>query len=242
MPLMLGPVTETIGLISPGDWVDFFRFISESYSGLYVPEFDNRNIIKHIMGKLMPDNFKKFDVVFQPHHKGCEPGEWDETDKKIPDGMEAYYLKANTGPRFLLGGVLSRPFITTKQNEGRFAITSIESSKEYGSSALSKAFSFKTVHHLFHIFEGTLNVEIDGQFTSVRSGETAFIPARSQFSLTFDDTYVRFWSFASGDGIESFISQAGEAYEGLVVPEKAADIDQAKVAKAAESIGMEFVN
>lgn len=31
------------------------------------------------------------------------------------NGVEPYYLRADTGPSYLLGGVLSRPFITTNR-------------------------------------------------------------------------------------------------------------------------------
>ncbi|KAF9774289.1 hypothetical protein IL306_007729, partial [Fusarium sp. DS 682] len=52
-PLLLGPHTETVGLVAPGDWVDFFRYVGETYNGILVPENDDRDIKSMLMQKMM---------------------------------------------------------------------------------------------------------------------------------------------------------------------------------------------
>jgi len=232
-------LNESLGLVTPGDWVDFFRFVSDKYEGVHVDEYDNRNTLERLF-PLFKTIKEKFDVVFQPHHVGCEVGEWTENDTKIPDGVEPYYLRANTGPRYLLGGILSRPFITTKQSARRFAITSIESSNRYSESVLSKPFKFEKAHQVYCVLDGSMNVMVDGRANDVRSGETVFVPAGTAASVTFNDRYVRFWAFSSHDGLETLVSQAGGEYEGKVIPEKARDIDMSAVKDVSKRIGMSF--
>lgn len=181
----------------------------------------------------------EYDVIFDPGYPVCEVGEWTENDSTIPDGVEPYYLRADTGPRYLLGGVLSRPFITTSQSDGgKFAITSIESSSEHPASVLGKSFTFQKVHQVYHVLDGAIDVTIGGTANQVRAGETVLIPAGTETSVHFLDKYVRFWSFASGDGLESFVHISGREYEGKIIPDKADVVDDAKVLRAAENINM----
>lgn len=234
----MGPWNESLGLVTPGKWVEFFRFASEKYNGLLTNEFDSRNTLQHMVPKFQTIQ-DEYDVIFDPGHPVCEVGEWTERDTKIADGVQPYYLRADTGPRNLLGGVLSRPFITTKQSDGgKFAITSIESSSEYPPTVLGKPFAFKKVHQVYHVLDGAINVIIDGIANQVRAGETVFIPVGTEISIHFLDRYVRFWSFASGDGLESFVRFGGREYEGKIIPDKADPVDDAKVLRAAENINM----
>ena len=107
---MVGPHTELQGLITPGDWVDFFRYVSEPYEGILVPESDNRDLKSLLIPKVMAAK-GKFDVVFQPHYVPPEVSDWTKEDEKLPEGHQGYFLRANTGPRWMLGGVMSRPFV-----------------------------------------------------------------------------------------------------------------------------------
>ncbi|KAI9699213.1 MAG: hypothetical protein M1820_007292 [Bogoriella megaspora] len=221
-PQVLGPHSESFGVITPGDWLDFFRYIGETYNGILFPEFDTRNILEHLIPKVKAAA-GKYDVIFHPEHQGCAVSEWGPEDEIIPEKTVPYYLKANSGPRWILGGVISRPFITTKQSDGKFAISSIESSSHYqAANPLGRRLEFPDTHHCLSVFEGVLEVAV-GSASPCRltEGESIFIPARTPFSLNFVSKFVRFWSFATGDGIESLIHDAGEPFKGYVVPDKA---------------------
>jgi len=234
---------ETVGLVTPGHWVDFFRFVSEAYDGVIADEFDSRNP-GATFGPRMKEIKEKYDVVFQPQFKGAEVSEWTEEDERIPEDQQAYYLKANTGPCHLLGGVLSRPFITTKQSAGptgNFAVTSIESSNRHSNTVLRKPFTFEKVHQVYHLLDGAISLTVSGGAPSVvRAGESAFIPAGTEVSVKFLDRYVRFWAYSSGDGLESLIAEAGGAFEGTMVPDQAQarEVDAEQVRKAAEKLNV----
>ncbi|KAL4943429.1 hypothetical protein BDV06DRAFT_211075 [Aspergillus oleicola] len=232
-PELLGPHTETYGVVTPGDWVDFFRYISEPYEGVLVPESDDRDLKALLIPKVMAAK-GQFDVVFQPNYVPPELGEWDESDEALPvpdpkeEGgkLKEYYLRANTGPRFMVGGVLSRPFITTVQSGGVVSISSIESSGDYGSDAnvLGRFMVFEKVDHCLAVLEGTLVVRLrrDGEKVEeevIREGETVVVPSGQAFALEFRSRFVRVWSFADGDGIEALIERAGEPFQGVILPE-----------------------
>jgi hypothetical protein len=178
----------------------------------------------------------RFDVVFQRDYTPPEVGEWEEDENVLPEGGgKEYFLKANSGPRWMFGGVMSRPFITTAQCEGKFSISSIESSKEYGKTLFSNPLTFKNVDHCLCIQEGALTVRIAdegaalGEPSTLHEGETVLIPAGKAFTLEFGSRFVRLWSFAGGDGIEALIQRAGNASKGVVLPDEAAGIDQERL-------------
>lgn len=236
--MWLGPHTETYGLVTPGEWVDFFRYISEEYNGIILPEFDQRNLVEILIPKVMAAK-GKYDVVFHPKHQGCEVSDWTADDEKIPDGTEPYFLRANTGPRWILGGVISRPFVTTKQSGGKFAISSIESSSKLEPSSFCQNLKFPKVHHLFTVFEGTLEVTVSGCTPcSITEGEVIFIAADTSFSLKFASKFVRLWSFSSGGGIEALIHEAGSPFKGFVVPDEAEPLDDKKIKETLEKLSI----
>lgn len=184
---------------------------------------------------------RDYDVVFA---RGYEPpalADFDESDSKIPEGSAPYYLRANTGPRWVAGGIMSRPFITTAQSSGKFAISSIESSKDYGSAGniFSRFLTFKDVDHCFSVQEGILVIRLKGgEKYNVREGETAVIPAGQGFSLQFASRYVRVWTFTGGDGVEAIVHKVGKSYEGFVLPELTQPLDESKLIEVCGSLGV----
>ncbi|GAB1213086.1 hypothetical protein ATERTT37_002235 [Aspergillus terreus] len=235
-PEMLGPHTETYGVVTPGDWIDFFRYVAEPYEGLLVPETDNRDLKALLIPKVMAAK-GQFDVVFQPDYQPPEVGEWTADDETLPESSQPFFLRANTGPRWMLGGVMSRPFVTTTQSAGVCAISSIESSNEYGASLLSKYMTFQSVDHCLCVLEGTLVVRLKGQSESVfREGETVVIPAGQAFALDFGSKYVRVWSFTDGDGIETLVHRLGTPFEGVVLPDKELEWDSTRVGVVAAEL------
>lgn len=240
-PELLGPHSEQLGLVAPGDWVDFFRYVAEQYSGVIVPEHDNRDLKSHIIPKVMAAK-DRFDVHFVRDYQPSEVGEWEETENVLPGPLEPYFLRANTGPRQLLGGVLSRPYIFSSQCSGKFAITSLESSNVYGKSPLAeKWLTFKNVDHCFCVQEGLLKLKLkkdgaDGAWSEVREGQTVLVPAGEAFLLDFGSRYVRSITFTNGRGIEELIRSAGSDSPGVVLPEEAAPIDAAKFEAACSEV------
>lgn len=232
---------ETVGLVTPGHWVDFFRFVSEAYDGVVANEMDSRNP-GATFGPKIKEIKEKYDVVFQPQFQGAEVQEWTAADEVLPEVQQAYYLKANTGPRYLLEGVLSKPFITMKQSAGltgNFAVTSIESSNRHTSSVLSKPFTFEKVHQVYHVLDGAISLTMAGGAASVvRAGESAFIPAGTAVSIEFLDRYVRFWAYSSGNGLEALVAEAGGAYEGSIVPDQSQvrQVDVTELRRVAERL------
>jgi mannose-6-phosphate isomerase-like protein (cupin superfamily) len=235
---MLGPHTELFGLVAPGDWVDFFRHVGETFDGLIVPETDNRNLSELLIPKLMQAK-DRFDVVFVRDYQPPSAGEWKDDENQLPDSSSPYFLKSMTGPRWMAGGVLSRPFITTAQTKGKFAISSIESSSVYGKEAnvLSRPMSFE-VDHCLCVCEGVLLVKLrdEKMGKAVREGETVVIPSGTSFSLEFDSRFVRVISFASGDGIEALIQQAGSPWKEVLLPDKVDVSDESKLAGALSAL------
>ena len=230
-PEQLGPHTETFGLVAPGDWVDFFRHVGEPYDGLLAPESDERDLRTLLMPKVMAAR-DRFDVHFVPDFDAPALGDWVPAENVLPGRPhEPYFLRANTGPRWMLGGVMSRPFITTTETEGKFAVSSIESSSRYPEQAPAGCWlAFPGVCHCFCVMEGILKIRVratkegaekgdDGAWSCVREGQTALVAAGQTFSLGFASRYVRVISFSNGKGLEEVIHRAGSKCESLLLPD-----------------------
>ncbi|EWG55839.1 hypothetical protein FVEG_13781 [Fusarium verticillioides 7600] len=180
----------------------------------------------------------KFDVHYAYDFQAPELGDWLETENTLGEPSQAYFLRSNTGPRWMAGGVLSRPFILANQNGGRFAISSIESSSAYERSIFKSYVKFATVDHCLFVVEGKLKVEIEGSSGDnvLHDGETVVISAGQGFKLDFASPFVKFFSVANGRGIETLIQDSGAPFGGMVLPDKAGELDSAALARVAKEI------
>ncbi|KAJ9131004.1 cupin domain protein [Pleurostoma richardsiae] len=235
-PTPLGPITKALPLITPADWVEAFRVTSDPYKGVMFPEYDNQWSWGAM--KRLGENWEdKYDSYPTPVENPPEPNSWSKEDTILPDEPVGYFLKANSGPRWVLGGISSRPFITTKQSFGKCAISSIESSKLYKKSAFSREMRFATVHHLLVLFEGRIDVAINnGPKVTVYAGEVVFLEADTTFTIEFLTKYVKFWSYASGDGLESIIQKAGVRNDSQALPDAPFAVDDVKLDEALAEI------
>jgi hypothetical protein len=204
-----------------------------------VPEHDDRDLKALLVPKVMAAK-DRFDVHFERDYKPPEVADWQENENVLPGPLEPYFLRANTGPRWLLGGVMLRPFITAHQSGGRFAISSIESSSKYGPGPLSKWLTFPEVDHCLCVLEGLLKVQLQGDegWSEVREGQTLVISAGQAFKLEFGSRYVRAWSFTNGKGIEELIQTAGKPTESFVIPDKVEKWEDEELIKAIEGLGL----
>lgn len=218
---ILGDYTEFVGLIVPGGWEEFFRFIGEPYDGPLFPLEDNRDIFQVLIPKLKAAS-EKFDMIPVRDHPNTEPQPWIEgKDANLPGGLHPYFLRAGAGPRFLLGGLVTSPLATTAESGGRFSIGSIDGSSWHENSPLSKKFIFDDVHHAFQVADGSVTLTLDGtESTTINVGETIYIPRRRAFSLAIESRYARVYVFISGKGILDVLTGAGKPFHQSIPPQK----------------------
>lgn len=206
-----------------------------------MPEADRRDLRALLLPKIMAAK-DRFDVHFERDYKPPEVADWLETENVLPGPLEPYFLRADTGPRWMLGGVMSRPFITAAQCSGKFAISSIESSNAYGAGPLAARYlSFPTVDHCFCVTDGELRVQLkdDGSEPSVvRAGQTLVVSAGQSFRLEFASRYVRAITFTNGNGIEHLIHTAGSACSHYVLPDTITSCDESELDKACVALGV----
>ncbi|PVI00802.1 RmlC-like cupin [Periconia macrospinosa] len=237
-PQWLGPHSESLCLVAPGDWINFFRYMGETHDSLLFPEF-SRNDEEKIVSMMMAAK-EKFDIQYAYDYQPPEVSYWRESENKLGGYLEPYFLRANTGPRWMAGGLLSRPFILASQNGGRFAISSIESSSVYKRSIFESYIKFTNVDHCFFVAEGKVKVEREGSSGEnvLHDGETLVISAGQGFKLDFASPYVRILSVTNGRGIETLIQEAGKPFEGFVLPDKVEVVDSDKLARVCEEIAV----
>lgn len=212
-----------------------------------MPETDDRDLKALLIPKVMAAK-DRFDVHFARDYTPPEASAWLDTENVLPGPLQPYFLRANTGPRWLLGGILSRPFITARQSGGRFSISSIESSNAYGRSALGRWLTYP-VDHCLCIMEGLLRIKTQGGgdlgdeeqgWSEIREGQTVVLAAGRAWAMGFASRYVRFISFANGRGVEEIVQMGGGSYEGFVVPEEARGVDEGRVRKVCGELGVKM--
>ena len=218
---ILGSYTEFVGLIVPGGWEEFFRDIGEPYDGPMFPLVDDRNVFEVLIPKLKAAS-EKFDMIPVRDHPQIAPQDWvDGKDDTLPGQSKPYFLRAGRGPRYLLGGIVCSPLVTTAESSGRFSIAVIEGSAWHTGNPLSVQMRFKYVHHAFQIAAGSIGVTINGRETAeMHEGETIYVPKDTSFYLKFKSRYAKVHVFVGGGGLVDLLCRAGKPFQQSIPPEK----------------------
>ena len=207
-------------MIIPGGWEEFFRFVGEPYVGPLFPTNDHRNPFEVLIPKLMAAT-EKFDMIPVRDKAQFDPQPWNGTETKLPGVCEngGYFLKADAGEKFVLGGTVVRPLASRKETNGRFSIYDIEGSSFHAGKGLTKTLEFKDVHHAVYTVEGIVKLVIDGSEVKTTVGETTFVPAGTKWCFEAQTAYARAYVVANGGGIGEILSTLGTKYELTAVPQ-----------------------
>ncbi|RDW68334.1 hypothetical protein BP5796_08991 [Coleophoma crateriformis] len=229
---------EFIGLIIPGGWEEFFRFIGEPYSGPLFPTNDKRNPFEVLIPKLMAAT-EKFDMIPVRDKAQFEPQPWDGSENKLPGLCEngGYYLKDGAGEKYIVGNTVVRPMATRKETNGRFSIYELQGSKLNGDRK-ALTVEFAETHHAIFTVEGVLKLTVDGSEVKTTASETSFVPAGSKWSLEVESPWARVYVFANGGGVGEIFTTTGTKYEGVAVPgiEEGKASDTSKLKDLAEEL------
>ena len=210
-----------IGLIIPGGWEEFFRFIGEPYSGPMWPMQDDRNFFEVLLPKLK-QAAEKFDMVPCPQQKSFDPQPWLDSDNKLPGTLALYFLKRGSGPAYVLGGLVCRPLITTAESNGKFAIGLVEGSCQHQGSFKSQGrLNFSAVHHAFYVVDGKVRIVADGSPTILCAGELAYLPKGTDISFQITSRFARMYVFCNGGGLVETLQKLGEPWSLPTIPEEA---------------------
>jgi mannose-6-phosphate isomerase-like protein (cupin superfamily) len=225
---ILGPHTEFVGLIVPGGWEEFFRFIGDPYSGPMWPE-EEVNVFEVLIPRLKAAA-EKFDMVPQPHIKPFGPQDWETTENQLPGKLEPYFLKNATGPAYEVGGTVVRPLVTTAESDGKFSIGSIEGSAllhQHGIFAKEEqCLRFDNVHHAFQVIEGSVEFHLDATHpTTLHAGEVIYVPKGTAFRLKTTSRFSKLYAFASGGGLLEVLIKLGKPHSSTILPEKVEKCD-----------------
>lgn len=237
---ILGVHSEMVGLIVPGGWEEFFRFIGEPYEGPQWPLEDNRNVFEVLVPKLK-EAAEKFDMVPCPEKQSFAPQEWTGEENQLPGKPEPYFLKAGTGPAYEFGGTVCRPLCTSRESNGRFSIGSIESSKYFHPAGIfakeQQTLRFDGVHHAFQVVEGAVIFHLDSLTPAkLSAGEVIYVPKGTAFRFETVSRFSKMYAFTSGDGLVEVLCKLGKEHQTPILPEKAEKCDVGQL----EMLGPEF--
>ena len=240
---ILGNHTEFLGLIVPGGWEEFFRFIGEPYAGPMFPLSDDRNVFEVLIPKLKAAA-EKFDMVPCPRHPQFDPQLWTGTENQLPGALEPYFLRKGSGPAYLAGGAIVRPLATTAESGGRFTVASIEGSSFHKDASIFAqspvGITFNSTHHCFQVSDGAVAFTLRGTETVLSVGETIYIPQGSVFKFEFVTRFAQVYVFTNGVGLSELMIRAGKGCKIEIPPEKATPVEAAKLGDLKKELGFEF--
>ncbi|KUJ15465.1 RmlC-like cupin [Mollisia scopiformis] len=222
--------TEFIGLIIPGGWEEFFRFIGEPYAGPLFPTNDRRDPFEVLIPKLMAAT-EKFDMIPVREKAQFDPQPWDGTETRLPGKCETggYFLRVGAGEKFVVGGTVVRALARREETGGRFSIYEVGASEIHRGKGVGRKLEFRDTHHAIYTVEGVLRLSIDGSEVSTTAGETTFVPAGTKWSFEAGSGYARAYVFANGGGIGEVLTSVGSKYEFPGVPAEAESWDESKL-------------
>jgi mannose-6-phosphate isomerase-like protein (cupin superfamily) len=148
-----------------------------------------------------------------------EPIDWNHS---LSTFLRPYSLNATTCPRWIFGGVITRPFVRQAQCEGKFSISAMETSRVHRVRPfLDRWLYFTSVDHLFCVVEGTMLIKLKGQteWTELREGQAMLISARQAFTADVGSEFVKILTVTNGIGIDELICRAGREYGPTTLPE-----------------------
>jgi hypothetical protein len=202
------------------------------------PASDDRNPFEVLIPRLK-EAAERFDMVPQPHVQPFAPQPWvDGKDNVLPGDLRPYFLRAGTEPAYRLGGSVVRVLATTIESAGRFAIGSLEGSSFYENGVLAAGMEFPSVHHAFHIVEGTFGFDVDGAAVTLTAAETLYVPKGSRFEVRFQSRYAKAYVFASGGGLVELFAKAGEDYALPIIPEAEGAVDLVRLERISKEMGI----
>ncbi|KXL47714.1 hypothetical protein M433DRAFT_63839 [Acidomyces richmondensis BFW] len=228
---ILGVHSEMIGLIVPGGWEEFFRFIGEPYNGPMWPTSDNRNFFEVLLPRLKAAA-EQFDMVPCPQQDPFEPQEWKDIDNQLPGKQEPYFLKHASGPAYDVGGTICRPLVTTAESNGKFSIGSVESSSQFHQYSIfekdNESLCFENVHHAFMVVQGSIEFQLDLMGPRIfGASELIYVPKGTSFRFRTTSRFSKMYAFASGAGLVEIFCKLGATHPTTVLPEKAESVSSA---------------
>ncbi|KAK3671570.1 hypothetical protein LTR78_008492 [Recurvomyces mirabilis] len=242
---VLGPHSEFAGLIVPGGWEEFFRFIGEPYSGPMWPMQDERNFFEVLLPRLK-QAAEQFDMVPCPQHKQFEPQAWQSGDNRLPGIPEPYFLKNATGPAYEVGGTVSRPLVTTAESYGKFAIGSIEASCQHQEASIfagkEKSIRFDAVHHAFMVTQGAVEFHLESHTSSnLSAGDVIYVPKGTNFRFSTMSRFSKMYAFANGGGVVELLSRLGQKHSLPILSDNVSKVDHEVLVKLQQDHGCTLV-
>lgn len=182
----------------------------------------------------------------------------------LPDGMAPYFLRSDTGPKYLLNGQSNTPLCRNVNSDGNFSISVIAGngpkskypsfirSKEAfksGPFVEGKMIRFDSTHTLFRVIEGFFDFEVqeaDGNVhkETISANESIMVSAGNAFRYSVSSAYGRMYSFAGkGSGLEEVFIKLGRVAK---KNEMVGETDDEEVSiedlnAAVKAVGAEFV-
>jgi len=164
-----------------------------------------------------------------PQKAQFPPSAWSGEEHVLPGKTEPYFLKANTGPAYLVGGTVVRPLATTAESGGKFAIGSIEGSARHALKSVfasSQRIRFSKVHHCLQVVDGSITFHVgDQEPTTLHAEELVYIPAGTEFRFDYASRSAKAYIFSNGGGLVELLTKLGIDYKGPIIPEKEAQWD-----------------
>lgn len=206
--------TEFMGMIQPAGFDEFFYNVSEPWSPEYSVPFPPDQALafpQEAYGKVVG----KYDInLINKTYTApeCVSPDWHHVNGSLPkDGKTPYFLANGEGPHHWnedVGAVVS-PLATAVQSDGNFTLAQVVMRKTHADNVQPSLVS--PDHQFIYGMNGEVTVCLCGEEVRIIKGDSLFIPAGTNFTLSSSVNYNKFLLSSGGpNGIDTQMIQAGK--------------------------------
>ncbi|PWN87301.1 RmlC-like cupin [Acaromyces ingoldii] len=235
------------GVISPGGWEEFFRVLGDAKEDdVLFPTGDKAPFpVQRFVQALQEGH----DVIPQPQHALVDATPFSDKDETLPQDASPYFLKADTGPRYLLAGQQLELLCGKANSAGRFSMAWLEGSSQQPTSFLGPdaRVAFNSTSTYLRIIDGGISLTVNGQRETLNQGEAAVVAAGDAFRIDFSTPYGRVLLASGTDrdfqgGLEElFIAHGQRVDKNVVLGQELAAPDQDTLQRWASTVGARLV-
>ena len=182
----------------------------------------------------------------------------------LPTETAAYFLRSDTGPKYLLNGQSNTPLCRSSNSDGNFSVSVIAGNGpidryptfihsrpafESGPFKGGRKIKFENTNMLFRVIEGRVAFELiepesgEVHAETITCGESIMVRAGHAFRYSVESAYARMYSFAGrGSGLEEVFIEAGRlaAPKEMVGEREVDEVDEEKLSAAIKAIGADY--
>ncbi len=206
--------SEFFGLVTPGDWINFFPDAGEEWGSLSYPAPGTHPLnFPRLMGAM-----GKYKIILDREAQYW-PAEESDADLALKPEYGSYFLRYRHGTRHALAGHLGISHATGVQTKNTFAMRLIEAA----AGAAMPAHHHENAHEVIYVTAGSVDLTLAGEIVRLYPGWAASIPAGTVHATRAIDPRSSWIASYSDPRADLDFERCGQATGQFMLPDELRD-------------------